>query len=534
MSNLIIDQAEVNSFIQNLESLPENFMELTGQLRNPKQAEASELMQIVQLLTQYDEAAKVSGVGKWFAPGTLFGIENLHKHRAFFDAGSSHAERLFMAANRVGKTISGAYEATCHATGEYPDWWTGKKFDHPTFGWAMGSTARATRDTVQKELLGRVGAWGTGMIPADKIGKWWALSGVPQGVDIVQVRHKSGGWSAIGFKNYEQPIEAFYGTDQHWVWADEICPINIYNECLVRLMTTKGVIYVTFTPLKGITPLVAKFCETADYLAGAKQIIGLRPLDDEKEDFEDNEGIVGSNFKAIVQAGWDDAPWLGEEEKTRILESSEPHLRETRRSGVPSMGSGNVYPMSLETMVCPPFEIPSHYKRLFALDVGWNRTACLWLAQDPSSGMVYVYDEHYMAEQPPAVHAASIRSRGQWIPGVIDPASRGRTQTDGMQLYQQYKELGLKLWPAKNAVESGIQTVWERMTGGRIKFFSTLQYLPREFVLYRRDERGRIIKENDHLMDALRYGVADLNRARSLSEMAAAPRYTGAAKYNIY
>src|SRR5690606_33733522 len=119
------------------------------------------------------------------------------------------------------------------------------------------------------------------------------------GVDIVQVRHKSGGWSAIGFKNYEQPIEAFYGTDQHWVWADEICPIDVYNECLVRLMTTKGIIYVTFTPLKGITPLVAKFCETADYLAGAKQIIGLRPMDDEEDNEFAGEGIVGNNFKAI-------------------------------------------------------------------------------------------------------------------------------------------------------------------------------------------------------------------------------------------
>lgn len=532
MSSLILNPDDVRAFMQDLESLPENFDDLIGRGRDPKQAEADELRQIVRMLESYEEISKTSGVNKWFTPGTMFGIEKLHKHRAFFEAGNDYNERLFMAANRVGKTVAGAYEATCHATGDYPDWWKGKRFDSPTFGWAMGSTARATRDTVQKELLGRIGAWGTGMIPADRIGKWWALSGVPQGVDVVQVRHKSGGWSAIGFKNYEQPIEAFYGTDQHWVWADEICPIDVYNECLVRLMTTNGIIYVTFTPLKGITPLVAKFCESADYLAGAKAIIGLRPTQEDDDEFA-NEAIVGNSFKALVQAGWDDAPWLGEQEKERILESSEPHLRETRRTGVPSMGSGNVYPISMETMVCAPFEIPSHFKRLYALDVGWNTTAAVWLAQDPSTGTVYVYDEHYMKEQPPAVHAASIRARGEWIPGVIDPASRGRTQNDGMQLFQQYKDLGLRLHPANNAVESGIQNVWERMTGARIKFFSTLQYLPREFVLYRRDEKGRIIKENDHLMDALRYAVADLNRARSLSQLASTPRYTGAKKYNI-
>lgn len=532
MSDLILNPEDVKAFMQDLESLPENFNELTGKLRDPKRHEAEELLQIVRLLNQYEESTRTAGVNRWFVPGTPFGIDKLHKHRAFFEAGRDYGERLFMAANRTGKTVAGAFEASLHATGDYPDWWNGRRFDGPTFGWAMGSTARATRDTVQKELLGPVGSWGTGMIPADRIGKWWALAGVPQGVDMVQIKHKSGGWSVIGFKNYEQPIEAFYGTAQHWVWPDEICPIDIYNECLVRTMTTKGVMFVTFTPLKGITPLVAKFCETADYLAGAKRIIGLRPKDDEDEEFDSALTESGS-FKAIVQAGWDDAPWLDEESKNRILESSEPHLRETRRSGVPSMGSGNVYPISMETMTCDPFEIPKHYKRLYALDVGWNKTACLWLAQDPVTGMVYVYDEHYVEHQPPAVHAASIRARGDWIPGVIDPASRGRTQTDGNQLYRQYRDLGLNVQIADNAVEAGVQAVWERMTGARIKFFNTLQWLPREYVLYRRDEKGRIVKENDHLMDCLRYGVMGLNRARSLSQMVGTPVYQGARDYRI-
>lgn len=394
----------------------------------------------------------------------------------------------------------------------------------------MGSTARATRDTVQKELLGPVGAWGTGMLPAERIGRWWALPGVPQGVDLVQVKHRSGGWSMIGFKNYEQPIEAFYGTAQHWIWADEIIPIDRYNECLVRTMTTSGLMYVTFTPLKGITPLVAKFCEDADYLAGAKRIIGLRPKDGEEDDIDQPDSL---SFKAIVQAGWDDAPWLGEDQKAKMIASSEPYLVETRRTGVPSMGSGNVYPISMDTMIVDPFEIPRHFRKLFALDVGWNRTACLWGAVDPSSDTLYIYDEHYVGEQPPAVHAASIRARGAWIQGVIDPASRGRSQVDGQQLYRQYIELGLKISPAENAVESGIQAVWERMVGGRIKFFSTLRELPREYVLYRRDEKGKIVKEKDHLMDCLRYLQLNLRRAKSQDQIGTAPNYSGIRRYDI-
>lgn len=495
-----------------------------------QQAEIHKLAELNSLLDRYLETQKLSGMEKWFVPGTPFSIDNCPKHRTFFSSGNDYGQRLFMAANRSGKSVSGALESAFHATGLYPEWWEGKRFDGPTHGWAMGSTARATRDTVQKELLGPVGSWGTGMIPADCIGKIWALAGVPQGVDVMQVKHVSGGWSTVGFKNYEQPIEAFYGTALHWVWGDEIVPINIYNECLVRTMTTKGIIYITFTPLTGLTPLVVKFCEDADYLAGAKKILGLPGSDDEDE----SEGLLDTkSYKAIVQAGWNDAPWLDDEQKKIIEESSEPHLRETRRSGVPSMGSGAVYPITLDQFVVDPFEIPDHFKRLYAMDVGWNRTAALWFAVDPNSGLIYIYDEHYIGEQPPASHAHSIRSRGEWIPGVIDPASRGRAQGDGSQLMQTYKDLGLKLVKANNDVEGGIQAVWSLLSSGKLRIFSHLHNFAKEYVLYRRDEKGRIIKEKDHLMDVLRYGVVELHRAKARSQVARAPSYRGPTRYRI-
>lgn len=34
------------------------------------------------------------------------------KHMEFFEAGATYKERLFMAANRVGKTVAGAFEVT--------------------------------------------------------------------------------------------------------------------------------------------------------------------------------------------------------------------------------------------------------------------------------------------------------------------------------------------------------------------------------------------------------------------------------------
>lgn len=493
--------------------------------------ELASLSKLASLLSQYQSATVQSGVSKWFVPGTPFGIEHCPKHKAFFDAGADYNERLFLAGNRCGKSIAGAYEAACHATGIYPEWWQGKRFDRPTKGWAVGSTARATRDTAQKELVGPIGQLGTGMIPSEKFGRAWSLAGVPQALDMIQVQHVSGGISVIGFKNYEQPLPAFYGTDMDWIWLDEECPQEHYNECLIRTMTTNGIVFNTFTPLKGLTPHVVKFSEKADYLAGAQKLIGVQaPTEDEGEDAR----LIGRrSHKAIIQAGWDDAPWLDEARKEQMLEDTEPHLREARRMGRPSMGSGNVYPIAIESLLVEPFKVPDYYKKLFALDVGWNRTACLWAAIDPQTDTVYIYDEYYMGEASPPVHAHAVRTRGQWIPGVIDPASRGRTQNDGTQLIVQYKSLGLDIKPANNEVEAGIHAVWQRMTTGNLKVFNTLHNFAKEFVLYRRDLKGRIVKDNDHLMDCLRYIQNNINRAKSLDMLRSTPTYTGGKKYNI-
>ena len=119
---------------------------------------------------------------------------------------------------------------------------------------------------------------------------------------------------------------------------------------------------------------------------------------------------------------------------------------------------------------------------------------------------LYCYAEHYRGEAEAVIHAEAIRARGKWIPGAIDPSARGRSQVDGRALIQMYRDLGLDLIEADNAVESGIYQLLMRMTTGRFKVFRSLQNWLGEFRLYRRDEKGKIIKENDHLMDATRYG----------------------------
>lgn len=189
------------------------------------------------------------------------------RHLEFFRAGSKHRERLMLAANRVGKTEGiGGYESALHLTGRYPSWWDGRRFDRPVRWWAAGKTNETTRDIVQAKLLGPVG-WegsrkgfaGTGLVPGDDIGDASWKAGVPDLADRVQVKHSSGGWSQLGLKSYQQGRGSFEGTEQDGVWLDEEPPLEVYTECLIRTMTTDGMMILTFTPLEGMSDVVMAF-----------------------------------------------------------------------------------------------------------------------------------------------------------------------------------------------------------------------------------------------------------------------------------
>lgn len=188
------------------------------------------------------------------------------KHMRFFRAGVQHQERGMMAANRVGKTWgAGGYETTLHLTGRYPDWWEGRRFEYPISAWAAGDTGETTRDIVQKSLFGiggegSGGELGTGLIPGDDIiGEPTKRSGVSGAIDTAAIRHVTGGVSVIGLKSFDQGRKKFQGTEKHLIWPDEEPPLDVYQEMLIRLMTTDGLLICTFTPLEGMTEVANMF-----------------------------------------------------------------------------------------------------------------------------------------------------------------------------------------------------------------------------------------------------------------------------------
>lgn len=212
-----------------------------------------------------------------------------------------------------------------------------------------------------------------------------------------------------------------------------------------------------------------------------------------------------STSKYLVSATWEDVPHLDDQTKKELLESIPPYQRDARSKGIPQLGSGAIYPILEEKITCEDFEIPIYWPRAFALDVGWKNTAAIWGAWDRQSDTVYLNSAYKASEAEPMTHVDAIRSRGAWIPGVIDPAAQGRSQKDGQRLYDSYVNMGLNLHLADNAVEAGIHAVFRRLVSSRLKIFKSLYAWFEEYRLYRRDEKGKVVKENDHLMDCTRY-----------------------------
>lgn len=95
------------------------------------------------------------------------------RHMEFFALGARCSERVFMAGNRVGKTVAAGTELAYHLAGRYPSWWAGHRFSKPVRALISGDTHETMRDILQLKLLGsttdKPENFGTGLIPGDAI-----------------------------------------------------------------------------------------------------------------------------------------------------------------------------------------------------------------------------------------------------------------------------------------------------------------------------------------------------------------------------
>ena len=433
------------------------------------------------------------------------------KQLEFHAAGALYRERLFMAGNQLGKTVAGAAEVSMHLTGQYPPNWQGRRFDHPVTWIAGSESSELTRDGVQRLLVGppdQEENWGTGFIPQASINSRTRRMGVSNALDSVTVKHVSGGLSTLLLKSYDQGRTKWQANTVDGVWYDEEPPEDVYFEGITRTNATMGMVMVTFTPLKGMSAVVARYL------------------------------LEASPERTVVTMTIDDAEHYSQEDRAKIIASYPPHERDARTRGIPTLGSGLIFPVLEDEITVAPFEIPKWWRQIGGLDFGWDHPfGAARLAHDPDKDVIYVTADYRQREATPIIHSAALKAWGTWMPWAWPHDGLQHDKGSGEQLAEQYKAQGLNmLWQraqfddGSNGVEAGVSDMLVRMQTGRWKVFSTCAHWLEERRLYHRKD-GIIVKERDDVLSASRYALMMLRYAEALET---APKLMDAHRKKFY
>lgn len=396
--------------------------------------------------------------------------------------------KLFAGGNRSGKTVGGACESAWWLTGKHPYRETPRP---PVRGRCV------TVDFIEglyKIVLPELSRW---LPPSELIDGSWERSW-DKNLRTLTLANDS----FIEFMSYEQELEKFAGTSRHFTWFDEEPPKDIYTECLLRLLDVGGSLWITMTPVEGMTWTY--------------------------EDIYEKQDIDPNVF--VVEVDTTQNPFINEGEIAILLAGLSEDERKARIHGQYVQIGGRIYPMfKRDIHVIDDFIPPEEWLHIAAMDHGFNNpTAWLWSAVNPD-GDVFIYDEHYESGQVVRYHAERVHERNaihKRMPAyyIGDPAIKQVNPITGTSVQLEYVDHGVPILPANNEVRGGINRVAHYLTGvnDRPKLYicKKCTNLTRELAKYRwsvwaskkmisdRNKKEEPHKKDDHAADALRYLIA--------------------------
>lgn len=351
----------------------------------------------------------------------------------------------------------------------------------------LGNSNETTRDTPQRLLFGPIDAYGTGAIPRRLLGEPRRARGLADYFDTIKVKHVSGGWSTIKQKAYEQGRNKMQSVKLNWGWLDEEPPEDVYAEVLTRTnaggekVGESGLVYITATPLLGITHVVKSFYPTPKLKSKHLTMMDIW----EVEHYTD-------------------------EQKQAIVDTYPDHERDARSKGIPALGSGKVFPVAAEQLECDIFAVPSHWYQLIGCDFGWDHpTAFVHCAIDRDTQTFYVVNAYRQPRQVAAIHAAAVKPWGNH-PVAWPHDGYIHDKSSGEQIAAAYRTNGLRMMmehsthPAGGfGTEAGVQEMHQAMLTGKFKVMKHLNDWWGEYHTYHRKD-GAIVKSDDDLMSATR------------------------------
>ncbi len=432
------------------------------------------------------------------------------EHQLKFFATGDHDRRGILAANRIGKTVSTCYETAMHLTGQYPEWWTGKRFNKPINAMVAGEGWSQVALVLQNELLGTNDikirdAIGTGAIPRDCIITDTMRSDGANCIGV-EIRHRSGGKSYLLFANYTQEVRQMQGFKLNLAVFDEQPPDDFFSEIVTRTATTQGQVLCSFTPLKGLNGLVSKFWNR-------------------EQGYEH------------IRVSWDDVPeydpwgepFLLRETRAQLERDYLPHERDARRNGVPVMGKGAVFQIkSWPTYTTGDYDLRATQgiERVIALDLGLvnDRTVIslmYWLPEEQEAWLHTQIVVRGTEEANPVNYINHLmRPEVFGCPIVLPPdaGTPGRYTMNSLSIRQLFEQYELNVWPEPimnpadeqgrrtNHKSFGINVMRQMLDVGTLHINENCQEFLREAQNYYVDPQGRF-SDPDDCIDSARYAL---------------------------
>lgn len=410
--------------------------------------------------------------------------EKVHEKQMAFHR-CKKRNRWVFGGNRSGKTECGAVEAVWWARGIHPY----RKNRSAVEGWIVSLSYEVQRDVAQAKFLSYLNPDWIEDVVMSSGRKESAEYGI---IDYILIKNVSGGVSKVSFKSCDQGREKFQGTSLDFVWFDEEPPLDIYQECRMRVLDRKGEVWGTMTPLKGLT-----WVYDAIYLNSA-----------------------GDDEVWCEHMEWADNPFLDPDEVAALSSCMDEETLNSRRYGKFSAAEGIVYREFDQSrhVLEAPFSVPFEWQDTLSIDPGLNNPlACLFFATD-YDGNVYVVGEWYEAGRDIDYHAKKIfetadslgwhRDAKGRLEALIDSAATQKTLASAKSVADLFFERNIVVnTRVDKDLFSGIARVKSYFAADKIKIFPCCVNLIRELKSYWWGAGDRPVKKDDHALDALRYYI---------------------------
>ncbi|HET7713278.1 MAG TPA: terminase family protein [Patescibacteria group bacterium] len=409
--------------------------------------------------------------------------------------------RLYIGGNRSGKTTGGIVEDAWWLTNTHPFLQTPEP---PVRGRIISVDFTNGIEKIIKPELAR---W---LPPSQLKGGSWYTAYSNQ---LRTLTLENG--SFVEFMSYDQDLDKFAGTSRHFVHFDEEPPEVIYTENVARLIDTGGSLWITMTPVEGMTWIYDTIYEP---------------------------GVRGENDIEVITVDMTDNPHLNEGEVQSFLMSLSKDEQEARVHGKFVQLGGLIYKVFDPTpgglhVLKKKVKPPKDGIWVASLDAGFNNpTAWLW-HYIGADGSLLTFQEHYESGKTVEYHAQRVHEINKELGRapdyyVGDPSIRNTDHITGTSIQQEYIKYGIPITLGNNDVAAGIERVANYMrprSDGRANWHVTpdCYNLIKELTRYRwktyanrksqtqNNPYEQPHKKDDHACDSLRYFVMSRPDLRS-------------------